>query len=158
MRKHRTVLSVLLLAFVAALFVLFTVRVAYAQVSAPQLGGCFGQTDVCVAPDVSFNAVRYNLVTKKLSGGALPVGLGYTLLFGYSKWWASGLAVHAAANFTQAGPSFVEPSLSLTLLRYLHVGCAWNIADGATQVSLIGGVSMPVELLTTSRVQSLAKP
>jgi hypothetical protein len=156
MPKHRAVLWVLLLAFLAVLasLVLLTARMAYAQ-SAPQFGGCFGQSDVCVAPDISFNAIRYNLVTKKLSGGALPVGLGYTILWGYSKWWASGLAAHAVANFTQAGPSFVEPSLSLTLFRYLRLGCAWHITDATTQVSLIGGVSVPIELLTTGHVQGI---
>ena len=122
----------------------------------PQLGGCFGTADLCIAPDLSFNAIRYDLVAKKLSGGALPVGIGYALLFGYSQWWASGVAVHALVDLTQAGTSYIEPSAALTIFRYLRLGAAWRITDGAVSTSLIAGFSAPVELLTAGTIQAKA--
>jgi hypothetical protein len=111
-------------------------------------------TDICVSPELSFSAAKYNLVTKKWSTGALPVGAGYVLLFGQTKWWASGVAAHLVFDFTQTGPSYAEPSLTLVGFRYFHAGAAWFIADGYQQTSIIAGLSVPIEPRTTSAVQA----
>lgn len=135
-------------------------RATSAQTQAPTLGGCFGSggfaADVCVGPDLSFDAVRLNLVTNQWSGGLSAVGPGYVLLFGQSRWWASGVAVHVLANLSQAAPNFIEPSASLAIFRYVHAGFAWHINGAYTQTSFLAGLSIPVDVLTTGNARARA--
>jgi hypothetical protein len=104
---------------------------------APFAGHCFDEAGTaCVVPDLSFNVYRVKLngaESGKMDIGAVPVGLGYALLFGYDQWWASGVALHGILDLSQSDANKFEASLTATVFRYGHTGVALSRANALTQ-------------------------
>ena len=122
--------------------------------AAPFAGYCFGDgTSTCLVPELSLNVTRIRLNGPDqgtVDAGAVPVGAGYALLFGYDQWWAIGPAVHGIVDLSQAVPNKVEASLMLTLLRYGHVGVGWTRVGGENQLFGQLGLTLPIDVVTTA--------
>jgi len=154
--------------FILALLFSFAVTlgpltVAHAQPTdaAPFAGRCFGDgTSTCLVPQLSFNVTTIALTgpdAGKFSAGAVPVGLGYSLLFGFDQWWASGPAVHGVFDLSQADANFVQLSLMAVVFRYVHVGVVWSMLGSEKTWYAAGGATVPIDLVTTAAADRKAK-
>lgn len=136
---------------------------AHAQTAnaAPFAGHCFGDgTSTCLVPELSFNVGRIRLNgpdAGKMQAGAVPVGAGYALLFGFDQWWATGPAVHAIVDFSQADSSFFQLSGMVTAFRYVHAGVVWARAGSETQWFAAAGLTLPIDVVTTAVADKRAK-
>jgi hypothetical protein len=147
---------------VIATYCLLLAAPAQAQTdAAPFAGKCFGEgTSTCLVPELSFDVAQLYLNGPRkgtLSAGAVPVGAGYALLFGYDQWWAAGPAVHAVLDFAQQGPSMIQVSAGLTFLRYGHAGVIGSRLDGFTQYGVFAGLVAPLDIVTTAAAERKAK-
>ena len=127
------------------------------QSVAPFAGKCFDRAGtVCIVPDLSFSVYRVRLNgpdSGKADVGAVPVGAGWALLFGYDQWWASGAALHGILDFSQVGSNKLEASLTATIFRFGHAGVAYSRLDGFNQWYGVAGLSVPIDVITTGNVQ-----
>jgi hypothetical protein len=89
---------------------------------APPLSFCIGTSYTCVMPDLVLNTVSYDLQAKQWAGGIQSAAVGYALLFASDKPYASGLAVHARFDFSQATASYFAPTFSLVGLSHFEAG------------------------------------
>jgi hypothetical protein len=120
---------------------------------APFAGHCFGASTTCLVPELTFDVSRVALNgpdAGKLSAGAVPVGAGYALLFGYDQWWASGPAVHAILDYQQSGASMIQISGMATLARYFHVGVVYERLGAQNLLFASGGLTLPVDVVTSA--------
>jgi hypothetical protein len=110
---------------------------------APPLSFCFGSSTTCVMPDSGLQAVNYDLLNKKWSGGITGVGVGYALLFATDKAYASGVSVHATFNFSQEAPSFFAPTFAFVAAHYFEAGYTPVFYDGriGQQITLMFGIN-----------------
>jgi hypothetical protein len=121
--------------------------------AAPWAGHCFGDgTSTCLVPELSFDVTRIALNgpdAGKLQAGAVPLGAGYALLFGYDTWWAAGPAVHGILDLSQSGASMVQISGTVTAFRYFHGGVSYVREGSANGLFGVLGLTVPVDLVTT---------
>lgn len=162
MFRRLTLPALLLFAAIATFAVPREAQAAPDPVSvAPFAGHCFDEAgSTCVVPDLSFNVYRVKLNGSnagKMDVGAVPVGLGYALLFGYDQWWASGVALHGILDLSQSDANKYEVSATATVLRYGHAGVAVSRADAFTQFYLVAGLSVPIDVITTGLQQQKAQ-
>lgn len=144
--------------FFAAIFALATLAGQQARADeptvAPFAGHCFGDgTSTCLVPELTFDVTRVRLDgpdAGKMEVGAVPIGAGYALLFGYDQWWASGPSVHGVFNLSQADSNFVQITGMVTAARYVHAGVVWARMDGANAWWLAAGLTLPVDVVTTA--------
>ena len=135
---------------------------AHAQTdAAPFAGKCFGDgTSTCLVPELSFAVTRIRLNgpdAGSLAAGAVPIGAGYALLFGYDQWWASGPAVHAVLDLSQANANFFQLSAMVTAFRYIHAGVIWSRLGGGNEWYGAAGLTVPVDVVTGSVAEQKAK-
>jgi len=158
----------LLLAFLTAFITICcaTLSASRAQAepltdAAPWAGKCFGAgTSTCLVPALSFDVSTIALNGQnagKLSVGATPLGLGYNLLFGYDTWWATGPAIHAILDLSQAQASFLQVAVMLTTFRYIHVGVVCSVLGGERAWYAATGLTLPFDVVTTTVADSRAK-
>jgi hypothetical protein len=128
---------------------------AHAQTTtdaAPWAGKCFGDgTSTCLVPELSFDVSRIRLNgpdAGKLEAGAVPLGAGYALLFGYDQWWASGPSVHAILDLSQIGANTFQVSGAATIFRYIHAGVTYARIGGAGEWFGVAGLTAPIDLVT----------
>jgi hypothetical protein len=128
--------------------------------AAPWAGHCFGDgTSTCLVPELSFDVSRIALNgpdAGKLQAGAVPLGAGYVLLFGYDKWYAFGPAVHAILDLSQSGSSMVQVSGTVTFARYFHGGVSYVREGDANGLFAVAGLTVPIDLVTTSMAKTKA--
>ena len=134
---------------------------AHAQENAaPWAGHCFGDgTSTCLVPERSFDVSRIALNghdAGKLQAGAVPIGAGYALMFGYDQWWASGPALHAVLDLSQAGSSMVQVTGTVTAFRYAHGGVSYVREGSLNSLFAVVGVTVPVDLVTTNMAKTKA--
>jgi hypothetical protein len=144
---------------VFSLFILFLLRgnVAFAQAPvvvtptsvAPPLSFCIGNTFTCVVPDFGLQAVNYDLKAKQWSGGITSVAAGYALLFASDKPYASGLAIHASFNFSQAAPSYFAPTFALVALHWFEAGYTPVFMNGKIGQQITLGVNLNAEAVAS---------
>jgi hypothetical protein len=150
-----------LLLFALAPLLLFATSNASAQDAAPFAGHCFGDgTSTCLVPELSFDVVQLYVNGERkgtLSGGAVPVGAGYALLFGYDQWWTLGPAFHGVFNLAEKGTSMFQLTGGLTFLRYGHAGVVMSRSDGFNQFGVFAGLVAPIDLVTTAVADRKAK-
>jgi hypothetical protein len=130
--------------------------------AAPFAGKCFGDgTSTCLVPELSFNVSRIALNGPdqwKLGAGAVPLGAGYALLFGYDQWWASGPAVHGIVDLSQgSSPNVFQLAGMVTICRYAHAGVVWSHEGGATAWHAAVGLTLPIDVVTTTVAERKAK-
>lgn len=148
--------------FAAFLCTYLALGVAHAQTdAAPFAGKCFGDgTSTCLVPELSFNVGRIRLNgpdAGKMQAGAIPVGAGYALLFGFDKWWAAGPSVHAIVDFSQSDSTFFQLAGMVTAFRYVHAGVVWARTGNETQWYAAAGLALPIGVLTTEIQDQKAK-
>jgi hypothetical protein len=147
-------ISLLIGALAGILCLSLAAREACAQDAAPFAGHCFGDgTSTCLVPQLSFNVGTVALSgpeAGKFSAGAVPVGAGYAVLFGYDQWWASGPAVHAIVDLSQADANFLQVSLMAVAFRYAHVGVVYSMLGSERTWYAAAGLTLPVDLVTTA--------
>ncbi len=150
----------LLFSFAATLGLL-TVAHAQPTDAAPFAGRCFGDgTSTCLVPQLSFNVGTVALTgpnAGKFSAGAVPVGAGYALLFGFDQWWASGPAVHAVVDLSQAQANFVQLSVMAAVFRYVHAGVVWSMLGSERTWYAAAGLTLPIDVVTTAVADRKAK-
>lgn len=152
----------LLLSITLASFLLALAPPASAQQpdAAPFAGKCFGEgTSTCLVPALSFDVATVALTganAGKFSAGAIPVGAGYALLFGYDQWWAAGPALHGIFDLSQAEANFVQIAGLLTFARYFHVGVLWSILGESRTLYGAAGLDVPFDLVTTKVAEKRA--
>ena len=133
---------------------------AKADTAAPWAGHCFGDgTSTCLVPELSFDVSRIALNgpnAGKLQAGAVPLGAGYVLLFGYDQWYAFGPAVHAILDLSQSGSSMVQVSGTVTVFRYAHGGISYVREGSANSLFAVVGLTVPIDLVTTNMAKSKA--
>jgi hypothetical protein len=153
----------IVLAFFAAFLCTYlALGVAHAQEdAAPFAGKCFGDgTSTCLVPELSFNVGTVALTgpnAGKFSAGAVPVGAGYALLFGFDQWWASGPSAHVIVDLSQAQANFVQLSLMATVFRYVHAGVVWSMLGSERTWYAAAGLTLPIDLVTTAVADKRAK-
>ena len=129
--------------------------------AAPWAGKCFGAgTSTCLVPELSFDVTRMRLNgpdAGKLEAGAVPIGAGYALLFGYDQWWASGPSVHAIFDLSQLSANSFQVSGAATLARYAHVGVTYERLGGAGAWFGVVGLTAPIDLVTSSMAAAKAE-
>lgn len=110
---------------------------------APPLSFCFGASTTCVVPDSGLQAVNYDLVNKKWSGGITGAGVGYALLFAADTAYASGVSIHVTFNFSQEAPSYLAPTFAFVLAHILELGYTPVFFDGriGQQITLMIGAN-----------------
>lgn len=146
----------LLLSIALASFLLAFAPPASAQQpnAAPFAGHCFGDgTSTCLVPELSFNVGRIRLNgpdAGKMQAGAIPVGAGYALLFGFDQWWASGPSLHAIVDFSQNNSTFLQLAGMVTAFRYAHAGVVWARTGSDTQWYAAAGLALPFDVVTTA--------
>ena len=149
----RKLILVTIVAFTACFATLFATH-AKAQTTdaAPWAGKCFGAgTSTCLVPELSFDVSRVRLNgpdAGKLEAGAVPLGAGYALLFGYDQWWASGPSVHAIFDLSQLAANSFQVSGAATIARYFHVGVTYERLGGAGALFGVAGLTAPIDLVT----------
>lgn len=150
-----------LLLFAAILPLLLLATPAHAQDAAPFAGHCFGDgTSTCLVPELSFDVTRIRLNgpdAGSLAAGAVPVGLGYSMLFWYDQWYASGVNAHGIIDFSQKGTDFFQVSGGFTLARYFHVVAVFDRVGGGNEWWAAFGASVPVDVQPTSVADKRAK-
>lgn len=113
----------------------------------PPLSFCIGRTTHCVLPDLGTSAVNYDLQKKRWDAGVASLGVGYALLFWSDRPWAPGIAMHASGQWGQAG-SHLDLVPTVVVLRYLHAGATYRLADGGGGWRLTLGAGAPLDLLS----------
>ena len=110
---------------------------------APPLSFCFGASTTCVVPDSGLQAVNYDLVNKKWSGGITGAGIGYALLFAADTAYASGASVHVTFDFSQSVPSYLAPTFAIVLAHIFELGYTPVFFDGhiGQQITLMIGAN-----------------
>ncbi len=116
--------------------------------AAPPISFCLGQTFHCVVPDFNLNTVSYDLGSKKWKAGVTQVGVGYALLFYSDQPWSSGVALHAAGQWSQGQPSYFAVTPTLVFAKFFEVGATFVFLDGAIEKDLTLGLSANFEVLT----------
>ena len=158
--KTRTIFTIGITFGLLVLGLVFA-RSACAQTdAAPWAGKCFGDgTSTCLVPELSFDVSRIALNgpdAGKLQAGAVPIGAGYALLFGYDQWWASGPALHAVFDLSQAGSSMVQVTGTVTTFRYAHGGVSYVREGSLNSLFAVVGLTVPIDLVTTSMAKTKA--
>ncbi|HVP24125.1 MAG TPA: hypothetical protein VMS77_09475 [Conexivisphaerales archaeon] len=115
---------------------------------APPISFCIGQTTHCVMPDFNVNTVNYDLGAKKWDAGITTIGVGYALLFYSTEAWASGLAVHAAGQWSQSKPSYFAIIPTLVIAKYFEVGAKFSFMDGSIGKAITLGLGASLDVLT----------
>lgn len=94
--------KVAVLALASALFLQSTARAAEPTPSdaAPPISFCIGQSFNCVLPDFNVNTVAYDLGAKQWKAGVNTIAVGYMFLYASDQPWSSGLALHAAGQWS----------------------------------------------------------
>jgi hypothetical protein len=142
---------------IVCLALLFAPR-AHAQITpnsvAPPISFCIGQTTTCVMPDFNLQVVNYDLTTKKWSGGVTAIGAGYELLFFSDQPWASGIALHGAGQFTQAGPNYFAITPTVVVAKYFEIGGTFTLMDGSIGKSITLGLGIPFDVVTGATMQT----
>lgn len=148
---HHRILALAALLFIVATLAVARPARAQSVDAAPFAGHCFGASNICLVPELTFDVSRVALNgpdAGKLSAGAIPLGAGYSLLFGYDQWWASGPAFHAILDYQASGTSMIQASGMLTAARYFHAGFVYQRLGGEDLWFVAGGLTMPVDLVT----------
>ena len=155
-------LLVLAMSFIAT-YVFLAARQAHAQAPTdadPWAGKCFGDgTSTCLVPELSFDVTRMRLNgpdAGKVEAGAVPIGAGYALLFGYDQWWASGPSVHAIFDLSQLSANSFQVSGAATVARYGHIGVTYERIGGAGAWFGVVGLNVPVDLVTSNMASAKA--
>jgi hypothetical protein len=156
---HKIVLA-FLLAF-GATYALCEAAHAQPTDAAPFAGKCFGDgVSTCLVPELSFDVLQLYINGDRkgtLSGGAVPVGAGYALLFAYDKWYTTGPAIHGVFNFAEKGTSMFQLTGGITFMRYGHAGVMLSRADGFNQLGAFVGLVAPIEVIPTALADRKAK-
>jgi hypothetical protein len=116
---------------------------------APPLSFCIGAGFTCVVPDIGLQTINYDLKAKQWSGGITSVAAGYALLFASDKPYASGVAIHASFDFSQAKPSFFAPTFSLVAFHYFEAGYTPVFMNGQIGQQLTLGVNLNAEAIVS---------
>lgn len=152
--------NILFALIIAAAFCGATQAHAQNTDAAPWAGKCFGDgTSTCLVPELSFDVTRMRLDgadAGKVEAGAVPIGAGYSLLFGYDQWYASGPSVHAIFDLSQLSANSFQISGAATLARYLHIGVTYERIGGSNAWFGIVGLTAPVDLVTTKMAAAKA--
>ena len=94
-------------------------------------------TSVCVGPEVSVSVVSYNLATRKIGGGVLPVGsVGYGVRTP-GDYLAAGL--YLSASVGGGVPNYLAPAVLVRVMRAFTVGAQVRVGEDVTQWSLLAG-------------------
>ena len=137
---------------------------------APPLSFCLGDTFTCVVPDLGLQTINYDLKAKQWAGGVTAAGIGYALLFASDKPYASGFAIHASFDFSQAMPSYFAPTFSGVAFHWFEAGYTPVFMSGKIGQQLTLGVNISAESilslftgknisqrLTAKRIEAAAK-
>jgi len=115
---------------------------------APPISFCVGNTTHCVMPDLNVSTINYDLGAKKWDAGVTTIGVGYELLFYSTEAWASGVALHAAGQWSQSKPSYFALIPTLVLAKYFEVGARFSLMDGSTGKAMTFGLGAGLDLLS----------
>lgn len=127
-------LSCWLLIFLAV-EVIGVAAIKRARASEGPLTACWSR--VCVGPEVSVSVLAFDLSTRKITAGILPVGsIGYGA-HTPGDWFAAGVFLSAQAGGSL--PGFLAPSLQLRVARAFTVGAQCYVGEDATRWSLLVG-------------------
>lgn len=120
---------------------LFIVLAAGSAEAAPF--GCFGHSDVCVAPALSVGLVSYNLATHEIGIGAMPIGAaGLEVTAWTSQWFRSGISINAAAAYQSKESNWLALAFVASFAEYLRIGAMVRTVGESAQWSLLGGIGI----------------
>lgn len=132
---HATTASLVITYSIAFLFMLVSFAYSRQARADTPISKCW--STVCAEPQVSVSVVEYNLATRKIGAGVLPVGsVGYGIR-DVNDYVAAGLYLSASIGSGQ--PNYLAPALLVRFMRAFTVGAQLRLGEDVTQVSLLAG-------------------